>query len=582
MNKFPTTTTLLSSAIGSALLLPSLLLAQVPVDQDGNEIGQFESYDETVVDSARSGDALDTTRLEELVGPVALYPDDLLAIVLPASAYPLQIASASRFLEKLESDPSLKPNPEWDDSVVALTNYPEIIELMNDDLDWTYRLGEAVVGQQEAVIAAVESFRDRAYTAGNLKSDDHQTVSYDDGVIEIEPVDEDVIYVPYYEPRRVVVYQPRPVYYYHPHAYPVYYYPYSAGHYFDRGRFWGVTTAFSIGWFSDSLHVYHHSYHGHPYYGRHYRNNWWYRRPSISVYNTTYVNNNRYARSRDGYNNRDRNRQGDRWHPRDSRRTLVSNTRHTGTAGQTTVRTQNARTVATTRQRDPISFRERRERGTTTARTEREPVVNRSRGDRNSETRTQRRDTQSQNRREETREQTNRQQTNQRDQQTRESHSRERREQSPNTAQNSGQSNRREQIQFRDRSANRQAGVTARVSAQRERTTQTSRQQRREPVNRAPARTQQPVASERRRASSASSSSARNAQRSAAPAARQATPERRTESRQRSNPQTSRRSSQQPSQRQSQQSRSTSTSKSKGTSRESRGQQREQKSSRRR
>ncbi len=320
MTKSPHTRNLILGTLG-VLLMPGLLIAQVPVDDDGNEIGSYESHDDVGHAPGTPDGLLDAVELEELVGPVALYPDDLLAIVLPAAAYPLQIASASRFLQRLEDDASLKPDPDWDDSVVALTNYPEVIELMNDDLDWTYRLGEAVIAQQTDVVAAVESFRDRAYNAGNLKSDDHQTVSYDDGVIEIEPAEEDVIYVPYYEPRRVVVYQPRPVYYYHPRPYPVYYYPYSVGHRFHHNHFWGVTTAFSIGWFSDSLHVYHHSYRGHPYYGRHYRNDWWYRRPTINVYNTTYVNNHRYARNRDGY--RDRNRNGDRWYPRESRRQVV-------------------------------------------------------------------------------------------------------------------------------------------------------------------------------------------------------------------------------------------------------------------
>ncbi|HEY7672871.1 MAG TPA: DUF3300 domain-containing protein, partial [Gammaproteobacteria bacterium] len=70
---------------------------------------------------------LTPAELEKLVGPVALYPDDLLAIVLPASTYPLQIVQAARFLEDRANDTTLEPNPEWDESVVALLNYPEIV-----------------------------------------------------------------------------------------------------------------------------------------------------------------------------------------------------------------------------------------------------------------------------------------------------------------------------------------------------------------------------------------------------------------------------------------------------------------------
>ncbi len=304
---------------GILLIFPVISQAQVPVDDAGNVLGKavVTAEIETIGEPGNDGiPRLSHIELQELVGPVALYPDDLLAIVLPASAYPLQIAAAARFLEDLKLDPSLQPDPEWDDSVVALVNYPEVVELLNRDLDWTYRLGEAVVAQQADVIAAVEGFRDRAYAAGNLQSDAYQTVSRKTGVIEIEPIAEDVIYVPYYEPERVVRYQPRPSYYYYPRPCPVYYYPYESGHYFDRGYFWGVTTAFSIGWFSDSLNVFHHSYRNHPYYGHRYRDNWWYRRPTINVYNTTYVNRTRVTVNRI-YD-------GDRWRARADRREFVT------------------------------------------------------------------------------------------------------------------------------------------------------------------------------------------------------------------------------------------------------------------
>jgi hypothetical protein len=283
--------------------------AQVPVDDDGNPIAALQ--EEATLEDFDDEDLpmLSAAELEDIVGPVALYPDDLLAIVLPASTYPLQVVQAARFLERLKSDASLKPDEEWDESITALLNYPEIVDLMNEDIDWTWRLGEAVVAQQADVIAAIESFRDKAYAAGNLKSDERQTVSNEDGVIEIEPASEDVIYVPYYEPEQVVVYQPRPVYYYYPHAYPVYYYPYPYGYSFASGYFWGVTTAFSIGWLTDHLHVYHHSYWGHPYYGHYYPSYYYYRQPSLTYYNHYYVDNSHHYWN---YRYRD----GDYWRPR--------------------------------------------------------------------------------------------------------------------------------------------------------------------------------------------------------------------------------------------------------------------------
>ena len=191
---------------GSYLALMALLMlfvgmavhAQAPADGSDYAV---ESIDDT---------QLTADDLQTLVGPIALYPDDLLAIVLPASTYPLQIVQAARFLEAYEIDSTLEPDESWDESVVALINYPEVIALLNDDIDWTWRLGEAVISQQEGVVSAVEVFRDRAYAAGNLKSDEYQTVSRDNDIIEIVPIEDDIIYVPYYEPEVVVIQQPRP------------------------------------------------------------------------------------------------------------------------------------------------------------------------------------------------------------------------------------------------------------------------------------------------------------------------------------------------------------------------------------
>ncbi|MDH5620092.1 MAG: DUF3300 domain-containing protein, partial [Gammaproteobacteria bacterium] len=140
-----------NAAYGLAKLTLALLamhplagLAQVPVDEDGKVIGAYEPALETATEgfAPSNGDVplMSAFELEELVGPVALYPDDLLAIILPAAAYPQQIIDAGRFLEDLENDASLKPDPLWDDAVVALLNYPEVVELMNDDIDWTWRL----------------------------------------------------------------------------------------------------------------------------------------------------------------------------------------------------------------------------------------------------------------------------------------------------------------------------------------------------------------------------------------------------------------------------------------------------------
>jgi len=361
------------------VLTSGAVMAQVPVDENGKPIASFaeESYaqDETLEGTA----PLSATELEELVGPIALYPDDLLAIVLPASTYPLEIVQAARFLQQLESDSSLKPDESWDESVTALVNYPEVIQMMDDDIDWTWRLGEAVISQQAGVIAAVELFRDRAYAAGNLKTDEYQTVSLDEGAIEIESADEEIIYVPYYEPAEVVVYQPQPVYHYYPRAYPVYYYPYPVGHHFSSGYFWGVTTAFTIGWSNHYLHVYHPSYFGHPYYGHHYYGHY-YRRPSVHVYNNYYVNNS-YRTSQ--YNHRD----GDYWRPRQrsGSRPYASRVRNRHYPPGSVTQTRN-RTGVRNNGRMDLGLRERNRDTTGTA------LVSNNRPTRNATTTTNRRD----------------------------------------------------------------------------------------------------------------------------------------------------------------------------------------------
>ncbi len=126
--------------------------------------------------STNATSLLTKEQLDELVGPIALYPDELVAIVLPASTYPLDIVQAARYLEKRKNDSKLKPDEEWDSSVLGLLNYPEVIDKMNTDQSWTWKLGEAVANQQQDVMDAIQQFRAKAHTAGNLESGDKQII----------------------------------------------------------------------------------------------------------------------------------------------------------------------------------------------------------------------------------------------------------------------------------------------------------------------------------------------------------------------------------------------------------------------
>jgi hypothetical protein len=204
-----------------------------------------------------TGDAaatmLTAEELNALVAPVAFYPDDLLAIVLPAATQPLQIVEAQRFLEKQKTNKDLKPNENWDPSVLALLNYPEVIKLMNDDLDWTQRLGNAVMDQQDGVLAAIQAARSEATSAGYLKSNEQQTVVTESETIIIKSADPEVIYVPTYDPTPVVehhyVNYPPPVY---STPYPYYYAPGAA---FVTGMFVGAAFSYAFDWNNNDIDI---------------------------------------------------------------------------------------------------------------------------------------------------------------------------------------------------------------------------------------------------------------------------------------------------------------------------------------
>ena len=170
--------------------------------------------------------SLSAEEMEVLVARIALYPDELIAVITAASLYPLQIVEAQRFLDDSKTNKSLKPKPTWDGSVVSLLNYPEIVRMMSDDLEWTQRLGEAIVNQQQDVIAAIQQLREKAVAEGIIKTDDKMKVVEENDNIIIQPASTEVIYIPQYQPEMLYEedYIYRPVAYY-PDPYPYYYSP---------------------------------------------------------------------------------------------------------------------------------------------------------------------------------------------------------------------------------------------------------------------------------------------------------------------------------------------------------------------
>ena len=141
-------------------------------------------------------------QLDQLLGPIALYPDPLIALILPASTLPTQIVLADRYVSS-GGDPNQINQQPWDPSVQALARYPEVLKWMDDNLNWTTELGQAFLNQQEDVMDSIQRLRQSAYNVGNLRSTPQQQVINDSGYIEIIPTDPQVIYVPIYQPDQV-------------------------------------------------------------------------------------------------------------------------------------------------------------------------------------------------------------------------------------------------------------------------------------------------------------------------------------------------------------------------------------------
>ncbi|TCL75684.1 DUF3300 domain-containing protein [Rhizobium sp. BK251] len=171
-------------------------------------------------------DVLSDDELEVLVARIALYPDELVALVTSASLYPLQIIEAERFLQELKKNKDLKPKDSWDGSVISLLNYPEIVKMMSDDLDWTQALGNALTYQQKDVLIAIQSLRDKAVADGIIKSDEKIKVVNEGDNVVIQAANPEKIYIPRYEPQMLYEpgYAPAPISYYND-PYPNYYYP---------------------------------------------------------------------------------------------------------------------------------------------------------------------------------------------------------------------------------------------------------------------------------------------------------------------------------------------------------------------
>ena len=246
---------ILASLVGSLVLALSLAL---PVPLAAQQEAHFSQAE-----------------LDQMLAPIALYPDTLLSHILIASTYPLEVVQAARWSRDhpgLEGETAVAAveGQDWDPSVKALVAFPQVLARMNDDLEWTQRLGDAFLLQESQVADSIQDLRARAYDAGNLDSLEHAHVHREPGSIIIEPASSHVVYVPYYDTR--VIYGGwwwpayPPIYWAYPHGYPAFYYG-------TTWFSWGPAIRISPFFFFSSFHwpyrhvvVVHH--HRHP---RHHR-----------------------------------------------------------------------------------------------------------------------------------------------------------------------------------------------------------------------------------------------------------------------------------------------------------------------
>jgi len=221
----------------------------------------------------QSRHAFTQQELDQMLAPIALYPDSLLSQILMASSYPLEVVEAARWSKanpNLKGDQAVQAVAQntWDPSVKSLVAFPQILMMMDDKLNWTERLGDAVLAQQQQVMDTVQNLRQKASAAGNLTSNDQIRVDQQGQSIVVEPANPQVIYVPYYNP--MVIYGP----WWWPAYPPVYWGPwpgYFIGPGFGVGFAWGIGISVGPGFFFGTF-------------------NWPYRHVSVVNVNNFYYN----------------------------------------------------------------------------------------------------------------------------------------------------------------------------------------------------------------------------------------------------------------------------------------------------
>jgi len=209
--------------------------------------------------SPQASQVLSQAELEQMLAPIALYPDSLLSHILISATYPLEVVQADRWLAarsqlSVEQVMAQAQNQGWDPSVKALLAFPTVLQKMAQDLEWTQKLGEAFLADESQVMDGIQSLRQQADKANSLRDMDNMAITRSNNQIIIEPARREIIYVPYYDPR--VVYGTwrwgtayPPVYWHHSN------YAYRPGH---SHFYWTPGIQISFNFFFSAFHWHNH------------------------------------------------------------------------------------------------------------------------------------------------------------------------------------------------------------------------------------------------------------------------------------------------------------------------------------
>ncbi|MDP5033145.1 MAG: DUF3300 domain-containing protein [Paraglaciecola sp.] len=233
-------------------LIPMLVALNIQPSTAQTQVIQLKGPDATTLaNTDETAVELNQAELDQLLAPIALYPDTLLSHILVAATYPLEVIQAARWRaanEEFDEDQALNAveDKDWDPSVKALIPFNELLQKFSDDLDWLQSLGDAFLNNEGQVLSTVQNLRQKAYAQGNLNNNDYLEVNQENDQITIQPVNREVIYVPYYDTR--VVYGP-----WWWDTYQPYYWTRPASYVWHSGFYWShrytITPTFYFGGF---------------------------------------------------------------------------------------------------------------------------------------------------------------------------------------------------------------------------------------------------------------------------------------------------------------------------------------------